>query len=131
MCIICTPSPIQEKEKSGFYCSRIRTGFDEDSLEWLEQLFRQTVGNEKEIRRDDFKKILITKNVSLLVQPIAKLSLSHLHGPAILYEIEIFRVAAIFHGESIPDLRQRQFGLDLVARISGRYASIRCTATGR
>lgn len=46
-----------------FIC-RIRNGFDKDSLEWLEQLFRQTVGNEKEIRRDDFKKILISKNVS-------------------------------------------------------------------
>uniref|UniRef100_A0A0A9XY48 NADPH oxidase 5 n=2 Tax=Lygus hesperus TaxID=30085 RepID=A0A0A9XY48_LYGHE len=42
--------------------SRRRTGFDKGNLEWLEQLFRQTVGNEKEIRRDDFKKILITKN---------------------------------------------------------------------
>jgi hypothetical protein len=29
----------------------------------LEQLFRQTVGNEKEIRREDFKKIVISKNV--------------------------------------------------------------------
>lgn len=46
--------------------SRKRTGFDKESLECLEQLFRQTVGNEKEIRRDDFKKILITKNVSIL-----------------------------------------------------------------
>ncbi|BES91416.1 NADHypothetical protein oxidase [Nesidiocoris tenuis] len=42
--------------------ARKRTGFDKSNLEWLEQLFRQTVGNEKEIRRDDFKKILITKN---------------------------------------------------------------------
>ncbi|KAL1130042.1 hypothetical protein AAG570_012985 [Ranatra chinensis] len=42
--------------------SRKRSGFDKSNLEWLEQLFRQTVGNEKEIRRDDFKKILITKN---------------------------------------------------------------------
>lgn len=48
-----------------FNAYRTRTGFDKDSLEWLEQLFRQTVGNEKEIRRDDFKKILITKNVSI------------------------------------------------------------------
>ncbi|XP_073994728.1 NADPH oxidase isoform X2 [Rhodnius prolixus] len=42
--------------------ARRRTGFEKSNLEWLEQLFRQTVGNEKEIRRDDFKKILITKN---------------------------------------------------------------------
>lgn len=42
--------------------ARPRTGFDKSNLEWLEQLFRQTVGNEKEIRREDFKKILITKN---------------------------------------------------------------------
>ncbi|KAI5709041.1 hypothetical protein M8J76_008768 [Diaphorina citri] len=42
--------------------SRPRSGFDKGNLEWLEQLFRQTVGDEKEICRDDFKKILITKN---------------------------------------------------------------------
>lgn len=43
---------------------RPRTGFDKSSLERLEQLFRKTVGNEKEIRREDFKKIVISKNVS-------------------------------------------------------------------
>jgi hypothetical protein len=43
---------------------RPRCGIDEGNLEWLEQLFRQTVGNEKEIRRDDFKKIVMSKNVS-------------------------------------------------------------------
>ncbi|XP_065338491.1 NADPH oxidase 5 isoform X1 [Cloeon dipterum] len=37
-------------------------GFDAASLEWLEQLFRQTVGDQNEIRRDDFKKIVISKN---------------------------------------------------------------------
>ncbi|KAG8288595.1 NADPH oxidase 5 [Homalodisca vitripennis] len=42
--------------------TRPRTGFDKGNLEWLEQLFRQTVGNEKEIQKEDFKKILITKN---------------------------------------------------------------------
>ncbi|XP_065168987.1 NADPH oxidase 5 isoform X2 [Atheta coriaria] len=42
--------------------ARPRTGFDKSSLAWLEQLFRQTVGNEKEIRREDFKKIVISKN---------------------------------------------------------------------
>ena len=58
----------ESRKRAYDYCFRIRTGFDEDSLEWLEQLFRQTVGNEKEIRRDDFKKILITKNVSLTLR---------------------------------------------------------------
>ncbi|PSN47090.1 hypothetical protein C0J52_23521 [Blattella germanica] len=42
--------------------ARPRCGIDKGNLEWLEQLFRQTVGNEKEIRRDDFKKIVISKN---------------------------------------------------------------------
>ncbi|RZC33532.1 NADPH oxidase 5 [Asbolus verrucosus] len=42
--------------------TRPRTGFDRGSLDRLEQLFRQTVGNEKEIRREDFKKIVISKN---------------------------------------------------------------------
>lgn len=44
--------------------TRPRAGFDKGSLEWLEQLFRQTVGNEKEIRREDFQKIVISKNVN-------------------------------------------------------------------
>lgn len=48
------------------FSSRPRTGFDKSSLEWLENLFRQTVGNEKEIRREDFQKIVISKNVSSL-----------------------------------------------------------------
>lgn len=42
---------------------RARTGFDKSSLERLEQLFRKTVGNEKEIKREDFKKIVTSKNV--------------------------------------------------------------------
>ncbi|XP_066245724.1 NADPH oxidase 5 isoform X1 [Euwallacea similis] len=42
--------------------SRPRTGIDQANLSRLEQLFRQTVGNEKEIRRDDFQKIVISKN---------------------------------------------------------------------
>lgn len=47
--------------------ARPKTGFDKSSLERLEQLFRKTVGNEKEIRRDDFKKIVTSKNVSILI----------------------------------------------------------------
>lgn len=46
-----------------FFFHRPRTGFDKSSLERLEQLFRKTVGNEKEIRREDFKKIVTSKNV--------------------------------------------------------------------
>lgn len=42
---------------------RARTGFDKSSLERLELLFRKTVGNEKEIKREDFKKIVTSKNV--------------------------------------------------------------------
>ncbi|KAL1512799.1 hypothetical protein ABEB36_002327 [Hypothenemus hampei] len=42
--------------------SRPRTGIDQANLDRLEQLFRQTVGNGKEIRRDDFQKIVISKN---------------------------------------------------------------------
>ncbi|GAB0100610.1 uncharacterized protein DMENIID0001_166720 [Sergentomyia squamirostris] len=42
--------------------SRPRTGFDKSSLDRLEHLFRKTVGNEKEIRREDFKKIVTSKN---------------------------------------------------------------------
>jgi hypothetical protein len=43
--------------------ARPRTGFDKGALERLELLFRKTVGNGKEIRREDFKKIVISKNV--------------------------------------------------------------------
>lgn len=43
--------------------SRPRGGFDKGSLERLEQLFRKTVGNGTEIKREDFKKIVISKNV--------------------------------------------------------------------
>ncbi|CAH1124314.1 unnamed protein product [Ceutorhynchus assimilis] len=39
-----------------------RTGIDQGNLDRLEQLFRQTVGNEKEIKREDFQKIVISKN---------------------------------------------------------------------
>ncbi|XP_063702706.1 NADPH oxidase 5 [Culicoides brevitarsis] len=42
--------------------ARPRTGFDKTSLERLESLFRKTVGNEKEIRREEFKKIVTSKN---------------------------------------------------------------------
>ncbi|KAK9869219.1 hypothetical protein WA026_002969 [Henosepilachna vigintioctopunctata] len=42
--------------------TRPRTGFDKGSLARLEQIFRQTVGNEKEIKKEDFKKIVISKN---------------------------------------------------------------------
>ncbi|ALC41430.1 Nox [Drosophila busckii] len=42
--------------------SRPRTGFDKSSLARLEQLFRNTVGNEQEIRREEFQKIVTSKN---------------------------------------------------------------------
>ncbi|XP_076624807.1 NADPH oxidase [Colletes latitarsis] len=41
---------------------RPRAGFDSSSLEWLEKLFKQMVGNEKEIRREEFNKIVTSKN---------------------------------------------------------------------
>lgn len=56
------------KEKKYFVIIlfRVKSGFDSENLKWLEQLFRQTVGDEMEIKRDDFNKILITKNVRYL-----------------------------------------------------------------
>ncbi|XP_017753106.1 PREDICTED: NADPH oxidase 5, partial [Eufriesea mexicana] len=42
--------------------TRPLAGFDKSSLEWLEKLFKQTVGNEKEIRREEFNKIVTSKN---------------------------------------------------------------------
>ncbi|KAK6643680.1 hypothetical protein RUM43_005190 [Polyplax serrata] len=42
--------------------ARTRSGLDKESLEWLEKIFRETVGDEKEIRREDFNKILLSKN---------------------------------------------------------------------
>nr|XP_018898413.1 PREDICTED: NADPH oxidase 5 [Bemisia tabaci]XP_018898414.1 PREDICTED: NADPH oxidase 5 [Bemisia tabaci] len=58
---IVTPAQIMEF-LAALTSTRPRSGFDKSNLDWLEQLFRQTVGSEREIRRDDFKKILITKN---------------------------------------------------------------------
>ncbi|XP_071440439.1 NADPH oxidase 5 [Hetaerina americana] len=42
--------------------SRPRCGIDKASLEWLEKLFRDTVGDQREIRREEFRKIVISKN---------------------------------------------------------------------
>ncbi|XP_076647096.1 NADPH oxidase [Halictus rubicundus] len=41
---------------------RPRAGFDEASLEWLEKIFKEMVGNEKEIKREEFNKIVTSKN---------------------------------------------------------------------
>ncbi|KAL6262435.1 hypothetical protein P5V15_007520 [Pogonomyrmex californicus] len=41
---------------------RPRAGFDKGNLEWLEKIFKQTVGNEGEIRREEFNTIVISKN---------------------------------------------------------------------
>ncbi|KAL4709502.1 hypothetical protein ACJJTC_007233 [Scirpophaga incertulas] len=42
--------------------SRPRVGFDKHSVDQLEQLFRQTVGDQREITREQFRKILVSKN---------------------------------------------------------------------
>ncbi|VVC39275.1 Hypothetical protein CINCED_3A001760 [Cinara cedri] len=59
---IITPPQAMDLITTITYSSRVKSGFDSENLMWLEQLFRQTVGNELEIKRDDFNKILITKN---------------------------------------------------------------------
>ncbi|XP_012271496.1 NADPH oxidase 5 [Orussus abietinus] len=41
---------------------RPRPGFDRKHLEWLERIFKQTVGNDKEIKREEFTKIVMSKN---------------------------------------------------------------------
>lgn len=40
---------------------------ENSNLEWLERVFKQTVGNEKEIRREEFKKIVISRNVRIIL----------------------------------------------------------------
>lgn len=45
--------------------TRPKNGFDKTALERLEKLFKKTVGDGKEIKREDFKKIVISKNVRL------------------------------------------------------------------
>ncbi|CAH2251821.1 jg13788 [Pararge aegeria aegeria] len=42
--------------------SRPRMGIDKFSVDRLEQLFRQTVGDQKEITREQFQKIVVSKN---------------------------------------------------------------------
>ncbi|CAG5006751.1 unnamed protein product [Parnassius apollo] len=41
---------------------RPRVGIDKPSVDRLEQLFRQTVGDQKEITREQFQKIVVSKN---------------------------------------------------------------------
>lgn len=94
---------------------RPRAGFDKGSLEWLEQLFRQTVGDEKEIRREDFQKIVISKNVS------------ENHHKHFLHNSPF---PALFHRTSLPNIRQRQLRLHLTARILGCHAPIRWAISG-
>ncbi|XP_018056077.1 PREDICTED: NADPH oxidase 5 [Atta colombica] len=47
---------------SGVTNTRPRAGFDKENLEWLEKIFKQTVGNEREICREEFKTIVTSKN---------------------------------------------------------------------
>ncbi|XP_011699769.1 PREDICTED: NADPH oxidase 5 [Wasmannia auropunctata] len=47
---------------SGVSNPRPRAGFDKGNLEWLEKIFKQTVGNEGEICREEFKTIVTSKN---------------------------------------------------------------------
>ena len=44
-----------------------RTEMTEENLKWLENVFRRTVGENGEIRLQDFKNIVHSKNVSLIV----------------------------------------------------------------
>ncbi|KAG8222080.1 hypothetical protein J437_LFUL000524 [Ladona fulva] len=54
---------IEEPSKRSNICSDMpRSGIDHASLLWLEKLFRDTVGDQREIRKDDFRKIVISKN---------------------------------------------------------------------
>ncbi|KAM3957213.1 NADPH oxidase [Aphomia sociella] len=47
---------------SGVTSSRPRAGFDKSSVDRLEQLFRQTVGDQKEINKEQFRNIVDSKN---------------------------------------------------------------------
>ncbi|XP_018375602.1 PREDICTED: NADPH oxidase 5 [Trachymyrmex cornetzi] len=47
---------------SGVSNTRPRAGFDKGNLEWLEKIFKETVGNEGEICREEFKTIVTSKN---------------------------------------------------------------------
>ncbi|XP_049880958.1 NADPH oxidase 5 [Pectinophora gossypiella] len=42
--------------------SRSRAGFDRHSVDWLEELFRNTVGDQQEITREQFQRIVVSKN---------------------------------------------------------------------
>ena len=43
-----------------------RTEMTEENLKWLENVFRRTVGENGEIRLQDFKNIVHSKNVSII-----------------------------------------------------------------
>lgn len=51
--------------------ARPKSGFDKGALERLEQLFKKTVGDDKEIRREDFNKICLSKNVRFSINQLA------------------------------------------------------------
>lgn len=48
-----------------FYAFRTRVGFDKSSVDRLEQLFMKTVGDQKEITKEQFRKIMESKNVGI------------------------------------------------------------------
>ena len=52
-----------------FYFFSPRTEMTEENLKWLENVFRRTVGDNGEIRLQDFKNIVHSKNVSI-IKPI-------------------------------------------------------------
>ena len=53
----------------------------EENLKWLENVFRRTVGDNGEIRLQDFKNIVHSKNVSTYY----------------IYHLKLFRVKIYYH----------------------------------
>ena len=50
-----------------FFSFSPRTEMTEENLKWLENVFRRTVGDNGEIRLQDFKNIVHSKNVSITI----------------------------------------------------------------
>lgn len=90
--------------------NRPKTGFDKASIERLEQLFKKTVGEGNEIKQEDFKKIVTSKNVrGLMFFAVWEI--------CIIFKLIHSLHSALLHRTCLSNLRQRQLRLDFTARV--------------
>lgn len=97
--------------------NRTRSGFDKTSLERLELLFRKTVGNEKEIKREDFKKIVTSKNVSCYWSQVYLITANNILNIAQPFFTD--RVFQIFDKDNSGSISLQEF-IDAIHQFAGQ-----------